>query len=833
MPQRGVQGGSLASLVNKQIEAEADLPDVTTNPNPKRGRNSFKDPIRSMAVRVSAKLEEGDFKGAVRIASSEETLAPPDDTTFAALQDKHPPLHSESAIPSLQEDFLPHFTSVTAKDITKAIRSFPNGSAGGPDGLRPQHLKDMIGPTGNSCGLLPALGHFVELVLEGRTPVPMRQFFFGANLTALQKKNGGIRPIAVGCTLRRLAAKVIGSELMEEMGELLAPWQLGYGVRRGAEAAVHAARLYLHDLDASRALLKLDFRNAFNSIRRDRMLTVVLELVPRLFRFVHSAYSSPSTLFWGNKTIQSAEGVQQGDPLGPLLFCLTIHQLRPHLMSEFQMFYLDDGTLGGSIEDLRHDLEEVKRVGAEIGLQLNEGKTEIICCNHDTKELLLPFLPGALVVEPQEATLLGSPIGEVSAISSTLSEKTNALRTMGDRLTHLSSHDAILLLKHSLALPKLLHCLRTAPCFLSPGLHEYDKLLKAIVSEITNIHFSEESRSWSQATLPVRLGGLGIRSAVQVAPSAFLVSTAASIDLVRHIVPPHLRDTPLPNRDEAEALWSKDHSFPPPKAEAQVHQKSWDSITVTSVADNLLETASNPRARARLLACSARESGAWLEALPISSLGLRMDDQTVRVAVGLRLGTPLCRPHTCQHCGLKVDALATHGLSCRRSQGRHHRHGALNNIIHRSLATANVPSRLEPPGLERADGKRPDGLTVVPWRSGKHLVWDATSPDTFAPSYLMSATSEAGAVAALVESRKKAKYGSLDSVYSFTPIAIESLGACGPLTLEFLRDLGNRIRQATGEESSFMYLLQRLSVAVQRGNAASVLGTSAHCSPPD
>ena len=97
----------------------------------------------------------------------------------------------------------------------------------------------------------------------------------------------------------------------------------------------------------------------------------------------------------------------------------------------------------------------------------------------------------------------------------------------------------------------------------------------------------------------------------------------------------------------------------------------------------------------------------------------------------------------------------------------------------------------------------------------------------------MSATSEAGAVAALAESRKKAKYGSLDPVYSFTPIAIESSGACGPLTLEFLRDLGNHIRQATGEESSFMYPLQRLSVAVQRGNAASILGTSVHCSPPD
>ena len=122
----------------------------------------------------------------------------------------------------------------------------------------------------------------------------------------------------VGCTLRCLAAKVIGSKVMEEVGELLAPWQLGYGVKRGAEATVHAARLYLQDLDLTKALLKLDFRNAFNSVRRDMMLRAVQEWAPSIFRFVHSAYSSPSTLFWADKTILSAEGVQQGDPLGPL-----------------------------------------------------------------------------------------------------------------------------------------------------------------------------------------------------------------------------------------------------------------------------------------------------------------------------------------------------------------------------------------------------------------------------------------------------------------------------------------------------------------------------------
>ena len=97
-----------------------------------------------------------------------------------------------------------------------------------------------------------------------------------------------------------------------------------------------------------------------------------------------------------------------------------------------------------------------------------------------------------------------------------------------------------------------------------------------------------------------------------------------------------------------------------------------------------------------------------------------------------------------------------------------------------------------------------------------------------APSYVPKATSEAGAVAALAEDRKKTKYTCLEPTYTFTPIAIETSGVFGPLTLQFLKDLGNRLRQATGDESSYTYLIQRLSVSVQRGNAASVLGTIGH-----
>ena len=107
----------------------------------------------------------------------------------------------------------------------------------------------------------------------------------------------------------------------------------------------------------------------------------------------------------------------------------------------------------------------------------------------------------------------------------------------------------------------------------------------------------------------------------------------------------------------------------------------------------------------------------------------------------------------------------------------HYRHAAVN-ILYRTLASAHIPSRLEPSDLNRLDGKRPDGVTMIPWKNGRMLVWDVTCPYTFAPSYRCHATSSAGAVATLAEERKASKYSCLVPSHSFTPVAIES-GANG------------------------------------------------------
>ena len=91
-----------------------------------------------------------------------------------------------------------------------------------------------------------------------------------------------------------------------------------------------------------------------------------------------------------------------------------------------------------------------------------------------------------------------------------------------------------------------------------------------------------------------------------------------------------------------------------------------------------------------------------------------MDDEVLRVAVWLHLGVALCRLHKCHQCGTEVDHLGLHDLSCRKSQGWHSRHTAVNDLLKRSLASARIPSLLEATGIARSDGKRPDGISVMP-----------------------------------------------------------------------------------------------------------------------
>ncbi|KAJ0176783.1 hypothetical protein K1T71_007962 [Dendrolimus kikuchii] len=455
-------------------------------------------------------------------------------------------------------------------------------------------------------------------------------------------------------------------------------------------------------------------------------------------------------------------------------------------------------------------------------LELNFSKCELFInenCDYLISELI-NLAPNLKIVSKKNLTLLGAPVFEES-FNSFFDDKIQNFTHKVDNLKIISKHSAYFIIRHCLFVPNFMYVLRCSPLWRHSNiLNVLDSTIRQSLTSILNLPFDFEDRTWTQATLPIRLGGLGIRKISDVALPAFLSSVYSTVDLIGKLINPSLSDFEVPYLAEARNAWSlacPSQNYPvEPKS-----QKLWDGPLSKLVYKNLLSTSVNEAERARLLAVSKWESGLWLQALPSSNLGTLLDDTTFRIAASIRLGAPTVVPHHCQ-CGDKVGGSGHHGLSCVRSAGRIPRHAALNDIIRRALVTTGTPAILEPNGLCRDDGKRPDGMSLVPWKMGRPLVWDATCVDTLAASHLPDTAVVAGAAAARQEDLKRRKYASVGSGYIFAAFGVETLGPWGPEAHRLYRDLSKRLIDVSRNQNAGLYFGQRISVAIQRGNAASV-----------
>ena len=119
----------------------------------------------------------------------------------------------------------------------------------------------------------------------------------------------------------------------------------------------------------------------------------------------------------------------------------------------------------------------------------------------------------------------------------------------------------------------------------------------------------------------------------------------------------------------------------------------------------------------------------------------------------------------------------------------------------------------------------PYRVTVFPYKQGRCLAWDFTCVDTLCDTYIFDSTHEAGKAAKIAESKKNNKYKDLESSYVFTPIAVKTFGSWGPESLKIIKDIERKIQDTTGEKHATEYLIQSLSMTIQRGNAVSIMGT--------
>lgn len=134
-------------------------------------------------------------------------------------------------------------------------------------------------------------------------------------------------------------------------------------------------------------------------------------------------------------------------------------------------------------------------------------------------------------------------------------------------------------------------------------------------------------------------------------------------------------------------------------------------------------------------------------------IGTLLDDNAFRISVALRLGSEICYQYKCI-CGVMVDNYEVQDLCCNKSTGRYSRHRELNAVIARATASANILAPLEPSGLSRDDGKRPDGITLTPWTKGPCLAWYARCVDTSANSYINLTKSKVVSAAELAATKK-------------------------------------------------------------------------------
>jgi hypothetical protein len=141
-------------------------------------------------------------------------------------------------------------------------------------------------------------------------------------------------------------------ECEDLLASVFSPKQVGFGVAGGAEAAIHAVTKSVAPNSPHKILVKLDFSNAFNSLHRDFLLEEVSRTAPDLLPLTWQAYRHPSLLFYGDNIIHSERGVQQGDPLGPALFCIALNSAVQTLESSLNIWYLDDSVIAGEIDSV-------------------------------------------------------------------------------------------------------------------------------------------------------------------------------------------------------------------------------------------------------------------------------------------------------------------------------------------------------------------------------------------------------------------------------------------------------------------------------------------------
>ena len=717
-------------------------------------------------------------------------------------------LHPKSANPEIPSGDTPPAVIVDFPLVLEQLKRFPRGSACGNDGLRASHLLQAYSGcyAQNQEALGAAITKYVNLLLSGSISKDLAPVVCGAKLVALPKPNGKIRPIAVGEIWRRLAAKCAMACVRLKAAEYFSPNQLGVAVPSGCEAIVTAAQelAFKLSVNSEKVLLKIDAENAFNLVDRSTMFEQVRNVFPELSAFVEWCYGSAPHLFAGDYLLSSEAGVQQGDPLGPLLFALTIHPLILEMKNRWPKldllaFYLDDGTLVGDCKDVAAAFKFFCLEGPKFGIKVNMSKCQVWSPYGPVSDVLnIDLFPAEICRWDEDGIdLLGSPIGSVGYTEAFATSKVEKIADLLDKI-HIIEHAQyeLILLRHTAGFCKFNFVLRTCDHRKIQGaIAKFDQLMHDSLEKIWNASLASHQRLLIH--LPVNQGGFGIPAASLSAASARLGALANSL------VP---RNRLLGNEDDhlsldfyqAMTYWNSSATSPIVAQDILAASKPqhWLQSQVNAKLRGDLLSSCSDRFKALINACSYSHSGDWLRVVPIRDLRLEMPSNAYQRCLQYRLGIPLYPTEvTCGHCGAISDCSGDHDSWCRGSLQRVSvRHNAVRDLLFLKAAEAQLGPQKEPQNLIAQHGElRPADVFIPNFRYGRDMCIDVSIVSPFL--HIEQASATPGFNANFKASQKISKYQKIcqENGLDFVPFVMESIGGFHPDSIQVINRLARKI----------------------------------------